>query len=286
MRRTALGLVARERSSLVAPIAQSSVVGPVDPLRFSQLKDFVAGRSSSNNPDRNSNDDSKRPIPGETVTLADLQGPGVVTHIWLTIAANEYGWPRLLRLRVYYDGSAEPSVDAPVGRFLRRRPRRSSGRSSRSWSATAPTAARATATGRCRSASPARSRSPTKGAAASRTSTYHVDWEKAKELPADTAYFHARYRQELPAPADGKPYEFLNVKGRGHLRRHGALGRAGRGRLVRRRRRALLRGRRDEAVHRGDRQRRTTSTTPGACTSRTGRTRACPSPRERASGRG
>src|SRR6266511_4794845 len=99
-------------------LAQSSVVGPIDPLRFSQLKDFVAGRSSSNNPDPDSNDDSKRPIPGETVTLADLPGPGIVTHIWLTIAANEYGWPRLLRLRVYYDGSPEPSVDAPVGDFF------------------------------------------------------------------------------------------------------------------------------------------------------------------------
>jgi len=44
---------------------------------------------------------------------------------------------------------------------------------------------------------------------------YHVDWEKVKELPPETAYFHARYRQELPAPADGKPYLFLDVKGRG-----------------------------------------------------------------------
>ena len=67
------------------------------------LKDFKALRSSSNNPDWNSNDDSKRPIPGETVVIADLNGPGQVNHIWLTIAANEYGWPRLLRLRIYYD---------------------------------------------------------------------------------------------------------------------------------------------------------------------------------------
>ena len=44
---------------------------------------------------------------------------------------------------------------------------------------------------------------------------FHVDWEKHKTLPPDTAYFHARYRQELPAPADGKPYTFLDVKGRG-----------------------------------------------------------------------
>src|SRR5450756_1718190 len=117
MRRVLLAVVS---CALLSPVAraQSSVVGPIDPLRFSQLKDFVAERSSSNNPDPNSNDDSKRPIPGETVTLADLQGPGIITHIWITVAANEYGWPRLLRLRVYYDGSPEPSVDAPVGDFF------------------------------------------------------------------------------------------------------------------------------------------------------------------------
>ncbi len=45
---------------------------------------------------------------------------------------------------------------------------------------------------------------------------YHVDWQKVPSLPKSTLYFHARYRQALPAPADGAPYEFLNVKGRGH----------------------------------------------------------------------
>ena len=195
-------------------LAQSSVVGPVDPLRFSQLKDFVAGRSSSNNADPNSNDDSKRPIPGETVTLADLEGPGIVTHIWLTIAANEYGWPRLLRLRVYYDGSPEPSVDAPVGDFFTvghgfERPVKSlmirnssDGRARNSyWPMPFRKSCRITITneGRRRVANV----------------YFHVDWEKHRELPADTAYFHARYRQELPAPADGKPYAFLDVKGRG-----------------------------------------------------------------------
>jgi hypothetical protein len=89
-----------------------------DPFRLLEPKAFVARRASSNSPDPQSNDDSLRPIPGETVVLADLQGPGVVSHIWLTVAASEYGWPRLLRLRVYYDGSATPSVDAPLGDFF------------------------------------------------------------------------------------------------------------------------------------------------------------------------
>jgi hypothetical protein len=63
---------------------------PVDLSRLPEPKDFKALRSSSNNPDKESNDDSKRPIPGETITLAELTGPGAVTHIWLTVAANEY----------------------------------------------------------------------------------------------------------------------------------------------------------------------------------------------------
>jgi hypothetical protein len=214
MRRALLALVSCALVSAAAARAQSSVVGPIDPLRFSQLKDFVAGRSSSNNPDPNSNDDSKRPIPGETLTLADLQGPGIVTHIWITVAANEYGWPRLLRLRVYYDGSAEPSVDAPLGDFFAvghgfERPVKSlmirnssDGRARNSyWPMPFRRSCRITVTneGRRRVAS----------------LYYHVDWEKVKELPPETAYFHARYRQELPAPADGKPYLFLDVKGRG-----------------------------------------------------------------------
>ena len=77
-------------------------------FEFAQMKDAKAERISSSSPNPGSNNDSRTPIPGETIVLADLQGPGVVTHIWLTIAANEYAWPRLLRLRVYYDGNSEP----------------------------------------------------------------------------------------------------------------------------------------------------------------------------------
>ena len=44
---------------------------------------------------------------------------------------------------------------------------------------------------------------------------FHVDWDKVPALPANTLYFHAHYRQALPAPADGSNYEFLRVNGRG-----------------------------------------------------------------------
>jgi len=89
--------------------AQTPAADPLDVGDLPRLKNFSAHRSSSNSPYVDSNDDCKHSIPGETVVLADLRGPGIVTHLWVTVADNEYGWPRLARLRVYYDGSKTPS---------------------------------------------------------------------------------------------------------------------------------------------------------------------------------
>jgi len=99
-------------------LGQSAETQPLDPLSFPRLKSFSAYRSSSNNIYVDSNDDCKHPIAGETMVLADLKGPGIITHIWATVADNEYGWPRLARIRVYYDGHKTPSVDAPLGDFF------------------------------------------------------------------------------------------------------------------------------------------------------------------------
>ena len=223
-------------------------------------------------PTRESNDDSQRPIPGETVVLADLEGPGVVSHIWLTVAANEYGWPRLLRLRVYYDGSADAERRRAPRRLLRRGPRLREARPLADGARRARRAARATATGRCPSAGPAGSRSPTRAAAASPTSTTTWTGRRSPALPEGTPYFHARYRQALPAPADGSPLRDPERARAGPLRRHRAVGRPGRGRLVRRGRRLLLGRRRDEALHRGHGQRGLLQRRLGAARRRRART--------------
>jgi len=206
------------RTALFVAALSTSVLAQApagfDPAALTRVQDGDARRSTSNNPDPDSNDDSVRPIAGETVVIADLQGPGVVTHIWLTVAANEYGWPRLLRLRAYYDDHPIPSVDAPVGDFfgvghgfersinsvmVRNS---SSGRSRNSyWQMPFQKRMRITITNEGRR----------------RVSNlyYHVDWKKLPALPADTLYFHARYRQALPTAA-GKPYEIFSAAGEGH----------------------------------------------------------------------
>src|SRR5215472_47819 len=98
--------------------AQSSTTDFLDLLGLARLKDYTAARVSSDSPYVFSNDDFKGITPGETLVMANLEGPGMVTHIWVTVADNEYAWPRLLRLRVYYDGEKTPSVDAPLGDFF------------------------------------------------------------------------------------------------------------------------------------------------------------------------
>ena len=61
--------------------------------------------------------------PGERVVLADLEGPGTVTHLWLTVGAPapDDATPSFLRrqvLEVFYGAASEPSVSVPVPDFF------------------------------------------------------------------------------------------------------------------------------------------------------------------------
>lgn len=59
--------------------------------------------------------------PGETLTLADIDGPGVIRHLWMTVPDRTEGGPFVLRdlvLRMYWDGEDGPSVEVPLGDFF------------------------------------------------------------------------------------------------------------------------------------------------------------------------
>jgi D-arabinan exo alpha-(1,3)/(1,5)-arabinofuranosidase (non-reducing end) len=55
---------------------------------------------------------------GETVVLADLEGPGTLRHFWMTIPLMQPELMRGVRLEVFYDGSTEPSVSVPALDFF------------------------------------------------------------------------------------------------------------------------------------------------------------------------
>jgi len=176
---------------------------------------FESFRSSSADKNwRNGNADARPIKPGETLTIADLQGPGRITHVWFTIAAEDKYYPRSMTLRIYWDGEKEPSVEAPIGDFfavghgldvpLNSFPVAvsSDGRARNCyWPMPFHKSARVTVS----------NDSPDKRVQAL---YYYVDWQKLPGLPADTMYFHAQYRQEFPCKA-GDDYLILDAEGEG-----------------------------------------------------------------------
>jgi hypothetical protein len=50
----------------------------------------------------------------QTFTLAEIEGPGAIQHIWMTPTGH---W-RYSIIRMYWDGETEPSVEVPVGDFF------------------------------------------------------------------------------------------------------------------------------------------------------------------------
>jgi len=179
------------------------------------LKGARPMRASSADPDwQNGNADARYIAPKQTFTLGELQGPGIITHIWFTIAADDPCFPRSLTLRIYWDDEKEPAVESPLGDFfgvghglltpLNSLPVQisSEGRAYNCyWLMPFRKSAKITIT----------NDSPDKAVGAL---YYMVDWLQVKSLPEDIPYFHAQYRQEYPCEM-GKDYLILNTAGKG-----------------------------------------------------------------------
>ncbi len=52
---------------------------------------------------------------GEIFTMAEIEGPGVIQHIWLTTAVKFH---RDIVIRIYWDNEESPSVECPLGDFF------------------------------------------------------------------------------------------------------------------------------------------------------------------------
>ncbi len=55
---------------------------------------------------------------GERVVLADVDGPGIVRHLWMTVPPAAPERLRGLLLEVFYDDATEPSISVPVIDFF------------------------------------------------------------------------------------------------------------------------------------------------------------------------
>lgn len=64
------------------------------------------------------NADFRTLTPGQTLTVFDLDGPAVISHLWFTISDPEPYHLKRIVLRIYWDGEESPSVETPIGDFF------------------------------------------------------------------------------------------------------------------------------------------------------------------------
>ncbi len=178
------------------------------------LPNYSSQRASSTDPDWQHGNGDARPIaPGATLVLANLTGPGEITHFWNTVADSERHYSRVLILRMYWNGEKEPSVEAPLGDFF------GVGHGIDANLDSLPV--RDTSDGRARNCywvmpfeKSALVTVTNEGASPVDAFYYQIDWRKMASLPHNTPTFHASYRQEYPCVA-GKPYVLADISGTG-----------------------------------------------------------------------
>lgn len=90
--------------------------GPWQP-DLTRQQTYTAHRASSFDA-TGANADRRTVKPGESLTLLDTDGPGLISHLWFTIASSEPYHLKKIVLRMYWDGEETPSVEAPIGDFF------------------------------------------------------------------------------------------------------------------------------------------------------------------------
>jgi hypothetical protein len=223
--------------SLDATSSAASTKRPVEPaapatpppapealFSMARLRDYKCHRSSSW--DRTGGNADFTPVdPGRSITLLDVKGPGVITHIWFTINSDDHMHLKNLVLRAWWDGESSPSIAAPIGDFyglmlgeyftyqsglLTVAPQKAL---NCYFQMPFDSAARITLTN--------------EGKVRTNNLYYAVDYTTVAALPSNLGRFHAQYRQAAPcrksADTTGKNlsgadnYVFFEATGRGHF---------------------------------------------------------------------
>jgi hypothetical protein len=185
--------------------------------------------------DRTGGNSDRIPIAsGERVDIAQMDGAGIVKHIWITIACADPMLRRNAILRMYWDGETHPSVESPIGDFF------GQGWGEKYNYASLPLAAAPAGGNALNSYFPmpfgngARIEIENQSDAPIDSFYYYVDYEKHESIGDDIGRFHAWWNRELTDPgpegenewsvlgpeaknpSDANNYLFMEAEGRGH----------------------------------------------------------------------
>ncbi len=174
-------------------------------------KDFESKRISSF--DRTgANEDRLTIEAGETETIAEIEGAGIIKHIWVTIAHSDQMYRRNMVLRMYWDGEEDPSVESPIGDFF-----------GQGWGeeylfhsmplAAAPSQGRAL---NCYFPMPfsegAKITVENQSDKKCDAFYYYIDYEAHESIPEEMYRFHAWWNRELTRPWKGDENEWNTLR--------------------------------------------------------------------------
>ena len=209
-----------------------------DMYSIAQIKNGIKSkRVSSYDTSGNNNDRFENIKPAEKKVLFDIKGPGIINHIWITIAPGPENLKRDdLVLRMFWDNNEFPSVESPLGSFF-----------GQGWNESYPFYAQPL------NAAPGGAKAltsyfimPFEKAARIEIENqsekpidafyYYVDYYEMEKLPADMGRFHAWYNRELTETdnterenewgvlskqksntANSRNYLIADIKGKGQL---------------------------------------------------------------------
>ena len=146
--------------------------------------------------------------PGETVTIAEIDGPGAIQHIWMTPT----GVWRYTIIRIYWDDEPTPSVECPIADFF-----------CMGWNEYAPVVSLPVCVnpGRafnCYWSMPFRKKCKITMENVNDSEEMHLYYQidyTLTEVPSDAAYFHAQFRRTRWN--EGSDFTVIDgIKGQGH----------------------------------------------------------------------
>lgn len=157
--------------------------------------------------------------PGQTCTIADIEGMGAIQHIWIT-----GGFGRELILRMYWDDQEQPSVEVPLQDFFGAPWKQEAGEYPMSGEVLAPlyqslaVCINPKNALNCYWEMPFRKRAritlENRHHKLDRSMYFQIDYTLTK-VPEDCAYFHAQFRRCDPLKR-GEVYTIVEgIKGRG-----------------------------------------------------------------------
>lgn len=153
-----------------------------------------------------------KPKAGETVTIMDVDGPGMIQHIWMATETKWEGNGRACVLRFYWDNEKEPSIEVPLTDFF------AVGHDMFARVNSLPVVVNPMSSLNCFWPMPFRKHArvtfTNEGDKALGLMTYQITYVKG-EVPANAGYFHAQWRKAVTDPSHPDHTIVDNIKGKG-----------------------------------------------------------------------